>query len=65
MTGKPHAAPADDSVRKMAKWMAEDYARYSPVERGRKIRKALGDSASARSFVRRLLPQFYEDAYGK
>jgi hypothetical protein len=54
----------DKSVLQMAEWMAREYAKYSPAERGRKIRKALGDSASARSFVRRLLPQFYNDVYG-
>ncbi len=50
---------------KMARWMAREYAQYSPAERGRKIRRALGNSASARSFVRRLMPQFYNDAYGE
>ena len=55
----------DKSVLEMAKWMAREYAKYSPAERARKIRRALGDSESARSFVRRLLPQFYEETYGR
>ena len=49
---------------KMARWLAREYADYSPAERGRRIRKALGESAAARSFVQRLLPEYYEDAYG-
>lgn len=52
------------TVLKMAGWMKREYAAYSPAERGRRIRKALGDSKSARSFVRRMMPEFYEDAYG-
>ncbi|MGH9779051.1 MAG: hypothetical protein ACRD5I_11630 [Candidatus Acidiferrales bacterium] len=48
---------------KMATWLAKEYADYSPAERGRRIRKAIGESAAARSFVLRLLPEYYEDAY--
>jgi len=49
---------------KVAQWLAKEYAGYSPAARGRKIRETLGDSKAARSFVRRLLPDYYEDAYG-
>lgn len=50
---------------KVAQWLAREYADYSPAARGRKIRETLGDSKAARTFVRRLLPEFYEDAYGE
>lgn len=56
---------AKKRTARMARWLAKEYADYSPAERGRRIRKALGDSAAARSFVQRLLPEFYEDAYGE
>ena len=49
---------------KVARWLAKEYAGYSPAARGRKIRETLGDSKAARSFVRRMLPDCYEDAYG-
>ena len=49
---------------KVAQWLAKEYGGYSPATRGRKIREMLGDSKAARSFVRRLLPDYYEDAYG-
>ena len=52
------------TILKMARWTAKELAGYSPAARGRKIRQALGDSPSARSFVNRLMPEFYEDAYG-
>lgn len=52
------------TILKMARWAAKEYAGYSPAARGRKIRQTLGDSRSARSFVKRLMPEFYEDVYG-
>jgi hypothetical protein len=54
----------EKAILRMAESMAREYAKCSPAERGRKIRKALGDSEDARSFIKRLLPQFYEEAYG-
>lgn len=50
---------------KVAEWLAKEYSQYSPAARGRKIRETLGDSKAARSFVRRMLPDYYEDAYGE
>ena len=57
-------ATSRKSVNKMAEWTREEYAAYSPAARGRKIRETIGDSRSARSFVRRHMPEFYADAYG-
>lgn len=52
------------TVVKMARWAAKEYGGYSPAERRRKIRKVLGDSRSARSFLRRHMREFYEEVYG-
>lgn len=52
------------AILKMTGITVEDYKKLTPAERRRKIRKALGDSAEARSFVRRLMPEFYDDVYG-
>jgi hypothetical protein len=48
----------------MANISVEGDRRFTPAERRRKLRKALGDSAEARSFVKRLMPEFYDDVYG-
>jgi len=52
------------ALLKMAKITVKEYKKLTPAERRRKIRKTLGDSSEARSFVRRLMPEFYEDVYG-
>ena len=50
---------------KMAGELLKEFEQYSPPERARRIRQVLGDSRSARSFVRRLLPDFYDEVYGE
>jgi len=52
------------AILKMTDITVEEYKNLTRAERRRKIRKALGDSAEARSFVQRLMPEFYEDVYG-
>lgn len=52
------------AVLRMADISVEECRRFTPAERRRKLRKALGDSAEARSFVKRLMPEFYDDVYG-
>jgi hypothetical protein len=52
------------AILRMANISVEEYRRFTPVERRRKLRKALGDSAEAREFVKRLMPEFYDDVYG-
>ncbi len=52
------------AILRMADISVEEYKKFKPAERRRKLRKALGDSAEARSFVKRLMPEFYDDVYG-
>jgi len=52
------------AILRMADISVEEYRRFTPAERRRKLRKALGDSPVARSFVKRLTPEFYDDVYG-
>jgi len=52
------------AILKMADITLKEYRRLTPAERRRKLRKALGDSERARSFVRRLMPEFYDEIYG-
>lgn len=52
-------------ARRMADWMALEYANISSSERRAKIIEAIGDSPASRSFLKRLLPQFYDDVYGE
>ncbi len=52
-------------MQKMADWVRKEYAAYEPKERRRKIRKVLGNGKSARSFVKRLMPELYDEVYGQ
>lgn len=54
-----------NTVRKMAEWLNKEYSTLDPKERRRKVRKVLGDNKSARSFVKRLMPESYDDIYGQ
>ncbi len=53
------------TMQKMADWVRKEYATYEPKERERKIRKVLGNGKSARSFVKRLMPELYDDVCGQ
>ena len=48
----------------MAGITAKEYKGLTPQERRRKLREVLGDSREARSFMRRLMPEFYDEVYG-
>ncbi len=52
-------------MQEMADWVSKEYATYKPKERRKKIRKVLGNGKSARSFVKRLMPELYDEVYGQ
>ncbi len=53
------------TIQKVADWVRKEYATYEPKERRKKIRKVLGNGKSARSFVKRLMPELYDEVYGQ
>ncbi len=60
-----HMSNQRKTIEKMADWVRKEYATYEPKERERKIRKVLGNGKSARSFVKRLMPELYDEVYGQ
>ena len=53
------------TIQKVADWVRKEYATYEPKERRRKFRKVLSNGKSARSFVKRLMPELYDEVCGQ